>query len=131
MHKRHMKATFLYYLFFAGLLLFTGCMVGKPYTQPETAPATIAYRDTAFSDTTALMTWFDLYKDTALRTMIKTTLDSNRNLLLAASRMDEAMLQTATIKANLYPSLVTGLKLVVVPPVPKRRKWAAVSMADL
>ncbi|HNP23836.1 MAG TPA: efflux transporter outer membrane subunit [Panacibacter sp.] len=98
-----MKATFLYYLFFAGLLLFTGCMVGKPYTQPETAPATIAYRDTAFSDTTALMTWFDLYKDTALRTMIKTTLDSNRNLLLAASRMDEAMLQTATIKANLYP----------------------------
>lgn len=98
-----MKAKFLYYSFFAGLIIFTGCMVGKQYTQPDAAPANIVYRDTAFTDTAQLMTWFDLYRDTALRSMIKTTLDSNRNLLLTASRIDEARLQTAIIKANLYP----------------------------
>jgi multidrug efflux system outer membrane protein len=77
-------------------------MVGKQYSQPS-QPLDIAYRDTAFTDTSQLMTWFDLYKDTALQTMIKTTLDSNRDLLTAASRIEEARYQTAVIKANLYP----------------------------
>ena len=77
-------------------------MVGKRYKQPE-QPTGIAYRDTVFTDTSKLMTWFDLYHDTALQTMIKTTLDSNRDLLTAASRIEEAQAQTAVIKANLWP----------------------------
>src|SRR5689334_6961963 len=84
------------------LFVVSGCMVGKQHNQPE-QPTNIAYRDTAFTDTSKLMTWFDLYKDTALQTMIKITLDSNRDLLTAASRIEEARLQTAIIKANLWP----------------------------
>lgn len=98
-----MKAKLIYSLFFAGLLLMTGCMVGKQYSKPNQPPAAIAYRDTTITDTAQLMTWFSLYQDTALQSMIKATLDSNRNLLSTAARIEQARLQTSIIKANLYP----------------------------
>jgi multidrug efflux system outer membrane protein len=102
MHKSKMKAKQTYYLLFISLVLLSGCLVGKQYSQPP-QPIGISYRDTAFTDTSRLMTWFDLYQDTALRAMIKTTLDSNRDLLTASSRIEEARLRTSVIKANLYP----------------------------
>ena len=97
-----MKVKRLSNLLLISLPLFTGCLVGKQYTQPP-QPTGISYRDTAFSDTSQLMAWFDLYKDPALETIIRVTLDSNRDLLTAASRIEEARAQTAVIKANLYP----------------------------
>ena len=100
-----MKAKHIYhYLFFSILVLLSGCMVGKKYSKPE-APTGIAYRDTTATDTTSLVKWFDLYQDTALQTIIRTTLDSNRDLLTAGARIEEARMQSAIIKANLYPQL--------------------------
>lgn len=98
----NMKPNSLYYLLVVGIVVLAGCMVGQKYAQPE-APVNITYRETPATDTTALMKWFELYQDTALQTMIKTSLDSNRDLLGAAARVEEARLQTAFIKANLYP----------------------------
>jgi len=99
-----MKVKNIFNLLLISLVILSGCMVSKQYSQPS-QPLNISYRDTAFTDTSQLMTWFDLYKDTALQTMIKTTLDSNRDLLTAAARIEEARYQTAVIKANLYPRL--------------------------
>ena len=100
-----MKAKQLYYcLFFITLVILSGCMVGKKYSKPE-APTGIAYRDTVVTDTASLQKWFDLYQDTALQKIIATTLDSNRDLLTAAARIEEARMQSAIIKANLYPQL--------------------------
>lgn len=91
------------YLFLAVILLSVSCMVGKKYQKP-TAPANISYRDSVATDTIPLAKWFDVYKDTALAAMIKTTLDSNRDLLAAAARVEEARSQTAVVKANSLPS---------------------------
>jgi len=100
-----MKAKHIYhYLFFSILVLLSGCMVGKKYSKPE-APTGITYRDSVAADTTPLVKWFDLYQDTALQTIIRATLDSNRDMLTAASRIEEARSQSAIIKANLYPQL--------------------------
>ena len=84
--------------------LLWGCMVGKKYTQP-TAPTGITYRDSVATDTAALQKWFVIYQDTALQKIIATTLDSNRDLLITAARIEQASLQSAIIKANLYPHL--------------------------
>jgi len=97
-----MKPKQLFNLLLVCLVLFTGCLVGKQYTQPP-EPTGISYRENVTTDTSQLITWFDLYQDTALRTMIRTTLDSNRDLMTAAARIEEARFQTAVIKANLYP----------------------------
>jgi len=100
-----MKAKQIYYcLFLITLISLSGCLVGKKYSKPE-APTGITYRDSVVTDTAQLMTWFDLYKDTALQNMIKATLDSNRDLLTAAARIEEARSRTAVIKANLYPEI--------------------------
>ena len=85
-------------------MLLLGCMVGKKYTPPP-APTDISYRDTVFTDTSRLMAWFDLYNDPVLSKMIKATLDSNRNLLTAAARMEEARFRALAVKANIYPEL--------------------------
>lgn len=102
-----MKAKHIYhYLFFSILVLLSGCMVGKKYSKPEAPTGMSSYRDTVIiTDTTALVKWFDLYQDTALQTIIKTTIDSNRDMLTAAARIEEARMQSAIIKANIYPQL--------------------------
>ena len=99
-----MKAKHIYCLFFITLILLSGCMVGKKYSKPE-APTGITYRDTVVTDTSSLQKWFDLYQDTALQTIITTVLDSNRDFLTAGARIEEARMQSAIIKANLYPQL--------------------------
>ena len=96
-----MKLYILMLMIMTGTL---GCLVGGKYKSPE-APTGITYRDTVQTDTSKLMQWFELYEDTALSAMIKATLDSNRDLLTAASRIEEAMYQTAVVRANLFPQL--------------------------
>ncbi len=93
-----------YCLLIVQLSLLLGCMVGKKYKPPE-APTNISYRDTVFTDTSKLMAWFDLYNDTVLTRMIQATLDSNRDLLTAAARIEETRFRAQSIKANIYPSL--------------------------
>jgi multidrug efflux system outer membrane protein len=103
MHKKRMKAKRLFY-YLLMIQLLVSCMVGKKYKTPD-APTDIAYRDTVFTDTSKLMSWFDLYSDPTLTRMIKAAIDSNRDLLTAAARIEEARFQAASIKANIYPSL--------------------------
>lgn len=91
-------------MFIGALAACSGCMVGKKYSKPD-APATVTYREPASADTTALVKWFELYQDTVLQNIIRTTLDSNRDLLTAVARIEEARMQSAIIKANLYPQL--------------------------
>lgn len=95
------KQLFIFSL--SALLLFGSCRVTKAYEQPQTATP-MAYADNANTDTTPLIKWFDLFKDTALQTIIKTTLDNNRNLQLASARVLEAQMQADIIKINQYPS---------------------------
>jgi multidrug efflux system outer membrane protein len=93
-----------YGLLAISMLLLTGCMVGKKYTRPS-APADISYPDATKTDTSALASWFEIYHDTALQTLIKMAIDSNRDLLAAASRMQEAFALSGAVKANMYPKL--------------------------
>ena len=100
-----MKLKQIYYcLFFIMLVSTMGCMVGKKYSKPV-APTGIAYRDTLPSARDTLQKWFELYQDKVLQNIIATTLDSNRDLLTASARIEESRLQSAIIKANLYPQL--------------------------
>jgi multidrug efflux system outer membrane protein len=99
-----MKRKATYGLLVLSIILFTSCMVGKKYSRPAT-PSGITYPDATKMDTSALATWFEIYHDNALQTLIKMAIDSNRDLLTAASRMQEALALSGAIKANLYPKL--------------------------
>src|SRR5450432_692410 len=86
------------------IVVFTGCMVGKKYSRPS-VPVNITYPDATKMDTAKLATWFEVYHDTALQSLIKAAIDSNRDLLAAASHMEEALALSGAVKANLYPHL--------------------------
>ena len=77
------KAT--YVLLVLIMVLVTSCMVGKKYSRPAMPPG-IEYPDVTKTDTSALATWFNIYHDTALQTLIKAAIDSNRDLLAAARK---------------------------------------------
>jgi outer membrane protein, multidrug efflux system len=86
-------------------MVLHACVVGRKYEQPKAlAPA-------AYTDSTATIAgadpvkWFDLYQDPALQQIIRTVLDSNRNLMVASARIEEARAQAALVRANLLPSL--------------------------
>jgi len=97
-----MKRKQLYVLLLLSLVLFTGCMVGKKYSRPP-EPAGISYPDLTRTDTSTLATWFNVYHDTALQSLIKAAIDSNRDLLAAAANMEVARALSGAVKANLYP----------------------------
>jgi len=96
------KATYALLAF--SMVMLTGCMVGKKYNKPA-MPAGIVYPNATNSDTAALARWFDIYHDTALQTLIRMAIDSNRDLLVAASRMQEALALSGAVKANMGPKL--------------------------
>lgn len=94
----------IYGLAIVSFLLFTSCMVGKKYQKP-TVPPDITYPNATNSDTAALATWFQVYHDTALQKLIKMAIDSNMDLLAAASRMQEAFALSGAVKANMHPQI--------------------------
>ena len=97
------KATYALLAF--SIVMLTGCMVGKKYTQTRQCRQILYIRMLQTRDTSALASWFEIYHDTALQTLIKMAIDSNRDLLAAASRMQEALALSGAVKANMYPQL--------------------------
>ena len=99
---KRMKRKLPYLLLAFCIVLLSGCMVGGKYSRPP-EPPNINYPDATNSDTASLATWFNIYHDPALQTLIKAAIDSNRNLLAAAANMEVARALSGAVKANLYP----------------------------
>ncbi|MGB3076239.1 MAG: TolC family protein, partial [Chitinophagales bacterium] len=85
-------------------LFWSSCMVGGKFTQPQVTTDSI-YPNQVSNDSITNLTWIALYQDTVLQRFIATTLDSNRNLLTAAARVEESREIAGIVKANLYPSI--------------------------
>jgi multidrug efflux system outer membrane protein len=88
--------------FAAGL---AGCTVGPDYVRPATeAPAAwrIAYEQAAeVADTK----WWEQFGDPVLNELIETALRDNRDLLIAAARVDAFLGQLNTTRAQFYPQV--------------------------
>lgn len=98
-------------LLLAGTIFLTGCSGVKNLAKPdidipaEYAPGTAANTD---SLTVADMEWWEFYADEPLRAIISRTLENNRDILRAASRVEELRQLYGIEKVNLTPQL-TGL----------------------
>jgi multidrug efflux system outer membrane protein len=104
--NNHMRKSIIYLFAFFAPLIFTACMVGgkfksptENYTVPEKFP-----QAEGTSDSATLVKWFELYEDTVLQRYIRMALDSNRNLMRAAMRIEQSREIAGIVKANLYPS---------------------------
>lgn len=94
------------------LLLSVGCTVGPNYRRPAvTAPP--AYRNTP-SDQSAATTslgdekWFAIFQDEELQKLIRTALERNYDVQIAASRIVQAQAQVGVARADQFPTIGAG-----------------------
>jgi outer membrane protein, multidrug efflux system len=95
-------------------LLISGCTVGPNYQRPAVAVPTsyrgVAPDGTPQTDTAALgdQKWSDIFQDEQLRALIRTALQQNYDLRIAASRVLEAQAQLGITRADQFPTFGAG-----------------------
>ena len=94
----------LTYILFLGVCL-TSCQLGKHYTRPDLPlPERL---DSMATDTMSIadFRWWEIYTDTTLQTLIRQTLEHNKDMLTAAARLKEMAAQKRIAYANLFPEV--------------------------
>ncbi len=92
-------------LVLSGILLFGSCKVGPNYVEPEdTTPADFRYAAKK-TDSIINMKWWEIFSDPTLDTLIHTALRENKNLLIAASRVEQARANYGFNKADMGPKI--------------------------
>lgn len=89
------------------LALLTGCAVGPNYKRPAVAvPAQFrgATQDPSAASLADLK-WFDLFHDDVLNQLVKTALERNYDLRIAAERVLEARAQFGIQRSEIFPTL--------------------------
>ena len=91
------------------LLAFIGlvgsCKVGPNYQVPENqTPQSFRYSNNA-TDSIINLNWWDLFHDPVLDTLIHTALRQNKDLLIAASRIEQARANYKFNKADMGPKI--------------------------
>ncbi len=84
------------------IILFQSCAVGPNYRTPETKNNT-AFRYATVSDSIINLRWWEIFNDPTLDTLIVTALRQNKNLLIAASRVEQARANVSFNNADRGP----------------------------
>lgn len=89
------------------LALLTGCAVGPNYKRPAVAvPAQFrGATEAPGAGSLADVKWFDLFQDDVLKQLVKTALERNYDLRIAAERVLEARAQFGIQRSELFPTL--------------------------
>ncbi|MGB5543101.1 MAG: efflux transporter outer membrane subunit [Gammaproteobacteria bacterium] len=85
------------------LSLVTGCTLGPDYSRPDLdVPG--AYVESAPSgESLADMSWWVLFRDEQLQSLIRTALEENKDLGIALSRIFEAQANLGFVRADQFP----------------------------
>jgi len=114
-----MKRNIIYSLLI--ILVISSCKVGPDYKQPVVkSPATFRFDSiTAQEDTIINLKWWELFNDPELQVLINTALKNNPDVLIAASRIEEARAVVGYNNADKWPTLgydASGARLQTVVP---------------
>ncbi len=101
-------------LIFSSILLLAGCTVGPRYKRPATdVPG--AYRgvtpEQAAKDGPASLAdqkWWEVFQDQQLQQLIRTALQENYDVRIAAARILEAQAQLGITRSNQFPAVNAG-----------------------
>src|SRR5215470_2422865 len=98
-------------------LLFTGCTVGPDYKRPAASIPT-AYRGPVPEEQSAQVAaslaeqkWFEVFRDEQLQSLIRTALQQNYDVRIAAQRILQAQAQLGITRADQFPTVSAGADL--------------------
>jgi multidrug efflux system outer membrane protein len=98
---------------FAACVL-ASCSVGPNYEQPETpVPAEWPHADSTMYVTDSLQTlsdttWWDLFQDTVLTNLVRSALEENVDVKIAAARVEQLMGQYGVDESQFWPKFDVG-----------------------
>lgn len=95
--------------FFLSFILFaSGCMVGPNYQRPQVdSPQTWRFEDKEAKDL-ANTAWWEQFKDPMLNELIQIALRENKDVKIAAARVEQFIGQYDTTRAALFPQINAG-----------------------
>jgi outer membrane protein, multidrug efflux system len=92
-----------YFIIILIILTASGCLMGPKYEKPVVnTPGQFRY-DSIHIDTVIDLKWWELFKDPELKELITICLAENKDLLVAASRVEVARLNAGINKADYWP----------------------------
>jgi multidrug efflux system outer membrane protein len=94
------------YIAIASFLLvnLTGCKFGPNFKNPNTKTNAHYLNDSVQTDSTVNVAWWEMFNDPMLDTLIKVGLDSNKDVLIAAARIEEYKATLGLKKADTWPA---------------------------
>jgi multidrug efflux system outer membrane protein len=91
--------------FLSFILTITGCMVGPNYQRPQVdTPQTWRFEDKEAKDV-ANTAWWEQFNDPVLNDLIQTALKENKDVKIAAARVEQFVGQYGTTRAALFPQV--------------------------
>lgn len=91
------------------LLGMSGCMLGPNFQKSDyTGPDNFRFASTE-GDSIINLRWWELFDDPVLDTLIKSALQNNKNVLMAASRLEAARANIGFTKADQNPAIRFGV----------------------
>jgi multidrug efflux system outer membrane protein len=85
--------------------LLAGCTVGPDYSRPQTASPDKWRIDYPAAADVANTRWWEQFDDPVLNQLIDEALRENRDLLIAAARVDQFVGQLAVVRSQFYPQI--------------------------
>ncbi|SAK83863.1 RND efflux system, outer membrane protein [Caballeronia pedi] len=96
------------YASLAAALSLSGCLLGPNYSrQPVETPATYRFAAAEVADT-ANTEWWKQFQDPVLDELISTALANNKDVKIAAARVEQFMGQFVTTRSALFPQISAG-----------------------
>ena len=93
------------FLFSSLVLLITSCAIGPDFQKPAVnAPSEFRF-DNVRDDSAEILSWWELFNDPILDSLVKTALRENRDVKIAAARIEQARANMRFNKANMWPYL--------------------------
>ena len=93
------------YLTILLLIGVSGCMMGPDFQKPVVNSPTEFNYEKVKTDTVLNLRWWELFQDPQLVALIDTALKNNKDVLIAASRVEEARLVVGYTKADQWPAI--------------------------
>ncbi len=97
-------------------LLLTGCTVGPDYKRPTASVPTsyrgpVAGEPSTQASSLAEQKWFEVFRDEQLQSLIRTALQQNYDVRIAAQRILQAEAQLGITRADQFPTVAAGAGL--------------------
>jgi multidrug efflux system outer membrane protein len=91
-------------------LAIAGCTLGPDYRRPD-VPVPAGFREIPAAESASLAdtAWWDVFDDPVLQDLIGVALAQNRDLKIAAERVEEARARYGFTRSYLWPSITAGV----------------------